>query len=33
MVITPKEKSLFVFLKKVRFEGVETETDLLVHAH
>ena len=33
MVITPKEKSLFAFWKKVRFEGGERETDLLVHAH
>ena len=32
MVIAPKEKSLFAFWKKVRFEG-ERETDLLVHAH
>ena len=29
----PKEKSLFAFLKKVRFKGGERETDLLVHAH
>ena len=33
MVIAPKEKSLFAFWKKVRFEGEERETDLLVHAH
>ena len=33
MVIAPKEKSLFTFWKKVRFEGGERETDLLVHSH
>ena len=33
MVIAPKEKSLFTFWKKVRFEGGEREADLLVHAH
>ena len=33
MVITPKEKSLFAFWRKVRFKGGERETDLLMHAH
>ena len=34
MVIALKEKFLFAFWeKKVRFEGGERETDLLVHAH
>ena len=28
-----KKESLFTFWKKVRFEGGERETDLLVHAH
>ena len=32
MVIAPKEKSLFAFWRKVRFEGGERETDLWVHA-
>ena len=32
MVIAPKEKSLFAFWKKVRFEGGERETDLWMHA-
>ena len=34
MVIAQKERVLvYVFGKKVRFEGGERETDLLVHAH
>ena len=28
-----KKESLFMFWEKVRFEGGERETDLLVHAH
>ena len=28
-----KKESLFAFWKKVKFEGGERETDLLVHAH
>ena len=33
MVIVPMGKSLFAFWRKVRFEGGERETDLLMHAH
>ena len=33
MVIVLKGKSLFAFLEKVRFEGGERETNLLMHAH
>ena len=32
-LLPQKKESLFVFWKKVRFEGGEKETDLLVHAH
>ena len=32
-LLPKKKESLFTFWKKVRFEGGERETDLLVHAH
>ena len=32
-LLPQKKESLFAFWKKVRFEGGERETDLLVHAH
>ena len=32
-LLPQKKESLFAFWKKVRFEGEERETDLLVHAH
>ena len=31
-LLTKKKESLFAFWEKVRFEGGERETDLLVHA-
>ena len=32
-LLPKKKESLFTFWKKVRFEGGERETGLLVHAH
>ena len=32
-LLPQKKESLFAFWKKVRFEGGERETDLLVHAY
>ena len=32
-LLSKKKNSLFTFWKKVRFEGGERETDLVVHAH
>ena len=32
-LLPQKRESLFAFWEKVRFEGRERETDLLVHAH